>query len=77
MDKERILKECILRNSPIGEIDIDINAETNFVEDLMYSSLSYIALIVDLEETFNFEFDMDALQFDNFNYMYFYNEICQ
>ncbi len=77
MKKEAILKECILRNSPMKHVNIAIDENINLVNDLGYDSMSYIKLIVDLQQTFNYKFKDNVLIIENFTYRYFHNELCK
>lgn len=76
LKKEALLKKCIFRNSPLKYIEIQIDDNIDLIKDLGYDSLSFISLIVDLEETFNYKFDRNALSIDNFKYAYFFEKLC-
>lgn len=47
--------------------DIAIDESTNLTNDLNFSSLDFIKLVVKIENEFNIEFDDDFLDFNKFN----------
>ncbi len=60
-DIEDRLKNIISANSKIAANEMVINEESDLIDDLGFDSLLMVQLIVDVEETFNFEFNYEEL----------------
>ncbi len=55
------LRDLVISNSSKKVIDKEINNETNLILDLDYDSMQIINLIVDIENTYKFEFEIENL----------------
>lgn len=75
--KKEILQECIIKNAPIKYVTDKLDENTNLTEDLGYTSLDFIILIIELEKIFNFKFDSEKLVSGVFTYKFFIDEICK
>lgn len=63
------LKDSVIRCSPKKE-DIELNDDFNLGENLGYSSMNFIQLIVDLENIFDIEIPDEHLNDKMYNYGY-------
>lgn len=58
------IRQIIMANLPQGNSE-DVPYEADLFS-LGFSSLNAVPLVLELEEAFKFEFDMDEIQYDNF-----------
>jgi len=72
MIDQALLKEIIRNNIQDEEIQkVEITNDTSLLEDLMLDSITFIQLIVELEENFNIEInDVDFEKIDKFSDLY-------
>lgn len=57
--------EKIVKNGMENYMVTELNDTTNLFEDLGYDSISIMKLIIDIEEEFGAELDMDYLDIDD------------
>lgn len=58
------IKELIVECAPETITVLEINEQTNLINDLGYDSLCFVQLISLIEEEFNIYFDIDDLNLD-------------
>ena len=61
---KRMIHKIILANLP-QENSVDVPDEADLIS-LGFNSLNAVPLILEIEETFKFEFDIDEIKYDNF-----------
>lgn len=64
--ESRLMKLIIEQGK--GEINgIEFSDELNLIEDLMFDSISFLELIVEIENEFGIEFDEEDIDIDSFS----------
>lgn len=59
------LKDLVLVSAKRQELTReDINEQTDLVDDLEFDSISFVKLVVDIENLFGIEFDDDMLDYE-------------
>ncbi len=62
---EAKLKDLVLASAKRQELTReDINEQTDLVDDLEFDSISFVKLVVDIENLFGIEFDDDMLDYE-------------
>ncbi len=62
---EAKLKDLVLVSAKRQELTHeDINEQTDLVDDLEFDSISFVKLVVDIENLFGIEFDDDMLDYE-------------
>jgi len=55
------LKSIILKNASLNHIDSEITDESDLIEDFQFDSILIMQLVIDIEESFEIQFDDDFL----------------
>lgn len=74
IENEKILKEAICNvcrmEKESGYVDEKLNNDNcDLKEELGFDSLLFVELVVEIEEAFGFEFDVNAIDMKNLRYL--------